>query len=84
MTEHHISITRHAVNRWIQRIDPHADYETAERAIRSHARAVCIADAFGCGVVKLASGVRLICDGRKVVTVAARHEERYDAPGFAL
>ncbi len=84
MTEHHISVTRHAVNRWMQRINPRADYETADREIRSHARAVCAAADFGCQVVKLASGDRLICDGRSVVTVLARHQGIYCVPGFVL
>jgi len=71
---HFISITKHAVNRWMQRVDPRADYDLAEAAIRSHARAVCIAVDFGCNVVKLASGDRLVIEGRRVVTVLARNQ----------
>lgn len=71
---HFISVTKHAVNRWMQRVDTRADYQAAEAAIRSHARAVCAAADFGCKVVKLATGDRLVIDGRSVVTVLARHQ----------
>ncbi len=71
---HFISVTKHAVNRWMQRVDPRADYADAEATIRSHARAVCIAADFGCKVVKLATGDRLVLEGRSVVTVLARSQ----------
>lgn len=81
MTGHHISVTRHAVNRWMERIDRCADYEQADEAIRSHAKAVCAAAAFGCTCVKLATGDRLILDGRSVVTVLSREQGVLSAPG---
>lgn len=66
MTGHHISVTRNAVNRWMERIDRRADYEQADLAIRSHAKAVCEAAAFGC---------------RCVVTVLSREQGALSAPG---
>jgi len=84
MTGHHISVTRHAVNRWMERIDQRASYDQADRAIRSHARAVCAAADFGCSVVKLATGDRLILDGRSVVTVLSREQGVFSAPGLRI
>ena len=81
MNGHHISVTRNAVNRWMERIDRRADYEQADLAIRSHAKAVCEAAAFGCRCVKLATGDRLILDGRSVVTVLSREQGVLSAPG---
>ena len=84
MTGHHISVTRHAVNRWMERIDRRASYDQADQAIRSHARAVCAAADFGCSVVKLATGDRLILDGRSVVTVLSREQGVFSAPGLRI
>lgn len=72
----HISVTRHAQQRWIDRVDARATLEQADAAIRQHARAVIAAANFGCRVVKLANGAKLLLDGRNVVTVLARHQIR--------
>lgn len=84
MTGHHISVTRHAVNRWMERIDRRATYDQVDQAIRSHAKVVCAAADFGCSVVKLATGDRLILDGRSVVTVLSREQGVFSAPGLRI
>jgi hypothetical protein len=64
-----IVVTTHAVERYLERINPRLTFEQAEEAILGSARAVEIAARFGCNVVLQGSGAKLILDGERVVTV---------------
>lgn len=77
-----IFITAHAVERFIERVDPSLNAIQAEAAIRLSERAVeCAAD-FHCGTVRLGNGAALICKGRTVVTVIGKWRDRKLAPGM--
>lgn len=64
-----IFITRHAIERWIERVDNKATPAKAKAAILSHAAAIHHAARFGAQCVKLGDGTRLRVDGTTVVTV---------------
>jgi len=64
-----VIVTGHAIERWIERINPRATWAGAEAAIRSHSLAIRRAALVGCTCVKLGEGMRLILDGARVVTV---------------
>lgn len=72
MSGMHISVSRHAVARYVERVAPLATPDEAEAAIRACSRSICTAAAFHCRTVKLGCGGRLILDGRHVVTVLSR------------
>ncbi len=74
-----IFITRHAIARYIERIDPCATEAEADAAIRSHSAAIIVAADFGCRTVRLGSGAKLVLDDRNVVTVLGRHQIARDA-----
>lgn len=65
------AITRHAVTRYIERIEPVTRAE-AYRRIRSHARVIELAIAFGAHTVRTGDGAKLVLSGVtrvRVVTV---------------
>lgn len=63
-----IRVTKHAIERWIERIAP-VSKESARASILSHSRTLNLAVAFGSGTVKLGDGTRLVLSGNAVVTV---------------
>lgn len=71
-----IIVTRHAVERYQQRIDPAANDDEAREAILSHAAAISIAASFGAPCVKLGDGSRLKLAGNVVVTCIGPSKRR--------
>lgn len=65
-------VTTHAIDRYIERIDPCATRDAAREEIRSHERAVAAAASIGCQSIRLGDGSRLVLEGEKVVSVFAR------------
>jgi hypothetical protein len=66
-----IYIHPHAVTRFQERVAP-VSYDDARAEILSHAKAIECAASFGCQIIKLGNGARLIIDGENVITVYAR------------
>lgn len=71
-----ITITVHACQRFIERIDRAASLDQARAEILSHERAIIKAADFGCRVVKLGCGGRLLLRGATVVSVLSREQGR--------
>jgi hypothetical protein len=67
-----VNITRHAIDRYLQRVDASLSPEAAKAEMLAASSAIERAAAFGCDAVKLGNGARLILDGLSVVTVLAR------------
>lgn len=71
-----IYVHPHAVDRWIERVDPRLDRAAAKQRILASEKAIEAAARFGCHIVKLAGGIRLAIDGSHgiptVVTVFGR------------
>lgn len=67
-----IHVTRHACQRYVERVQPGLSEEAASAAIRAHEAAIAKAAAFGCPTVILPGKVRLVLEGRSVVTVLGR------------
>lgn len=65
-----IKVTRHAVERYVQRVRP-CSIEEARADIISHERAIEVAARFCCEVVRLGDGSRLVLNGTTVLTVYA-------------
>lgn len=65
------SISAHAAQRYIERVEPGLTVDEARAEIRSHERAIQSALSIGCQSVRLANGVRIIVDCQlgQVVTV---------------
>lgn len=70
------SLTRHAIDRYIERVDPSLSIQAARAALMLHAPVIKTAADFRCGTVLLGSGARLVLDGERVVTVLPRKERR--------
>lgn len=66
-----MNVTAHAKRRYIERINPAATFVQAEAAIRASENAVRAAAKFGCRIVLLGNGGRLVLDGENVITVLA-------------
>lgn len=66
-----IHITNHAIERWQERVE-NIPGEAVRYRIEQHLPAIVAAARFGAPSVKLGNGVRLILDGRSVVTVLGR------------
>lgn len=66
-----MNISHHARVRWIERVDPSASLDDAARAIGASERAIEAAATFGCSVVRLGNGARLVLAGDSVLTVMA-------------
>lgn len=67
-----ITVTPHAIARFQERVAP-CSVETARERILAASHAIGVAAKFGCEVVRLGNGARLILEGEKVVTVYAAH-----------
>jgi hypothetical protein len=65
-------VTRHACERFVERVDPCASLAQADAAIRLSERAVTIAATIGCRIVRLGCGAKLVLCRDTVVTVLAR------------
>lgn len=66
-------VTAHACERFCERVRP-CSFDEARDAVLSHARAIEKAIAFGCEVVRLGDGCRIILQGDRVVTVLRRDQ----------
>lgn len=75
-----IHVSRHACERYVERVDPRLTLAEAEVIIRTHAPAVRVAAAFGCKVVRTGSGAKLLLEGLSVVTVLNRRQIRLQLP----
>jgi len=64
-----IEVTWHAIQRWIERVEPGLTLAEAREHIMAHSRALEAAASIGCSSVRLSCGSRLILDGHKVVTI---------------
>jgi hypothetical protein len=62
-----VEVTDHAITRYIERVDPRADYVTAIAALSSPA--IIAAVQFGAPYVRLPGNQRVALDGATVVTV---------------
>jgi hypothetical protein len=67
-----ITVTHHACERFAERVEQCSIGAARDRILGS-ARAIEAAAAFGCAIVKLGGGARLILEGLTVVTVYERH-----------
>lgn len=67
-----IFVSRHAVDRYIERVDGSLTPEEADAEIRRHAPAIIRSADFGCRVLRLGNGAKLVLEERKVVTVLSR------------
>lgn len=74
MTDPRINITHHAALRYCERVDPSLSPIEAIALLRRHVAAISIAATFGCGVIRLGNGARLILSGWDVVTVLGRSQ----------
>ena len=65
------SISAHAVQRWIDRVNRHASTDQARAEIRRHTKAIEAAIAVGCRVVKLPGNQRIVLDpaNRRIITI---------------
>lgn len=71
-----IHVTHHAAERYVEPVAPEMTREQATAAIREHAPAIVKASDFGCTVVRLGNGARLVLEGRNVITVHGRGTRR--------
>jgi len=67
-----VLISRHAVERWIERVDPTADIDAAIAAIEQHKSAVEAGIRFKARRIKLGCGARLVLSGETIVTVIGK------------
>jgi Tfp pilus assembly protein PilX len=72
-------VSRHACERFIERVDNSSTLEEAEAVIRTAERAVNTAASFGCKVVRMGCGAKLVLCGTRVVTVLGRKQMCTDA-----
>lgn len=68
-----IHVSRHACERWVQRVDPSMTLEQAKAEIETHAGAIETAAAFGCRCVLVSRCIRLVLVGVTVVTIKDNH-----------
>lgn len=64
-----VVVTRHAAQRYCERVDQRISLNEAYAAILTHSPAILAAGRFGCRVVRLGCGARLVLSGVTVVTV---------------
>lgn len=67
-----IFVTPHACQRYTERVRQ-CSFEDAKAHILGASRAIEAAAAFGCEIVRMGGGERLVLDGSTVVTVYAPH-----------
>lgn len=71
-----VHVTHHAADRYVERVAPELTREQAADVIRGHGPAIVKASNFGCTVVRLGNGARLVLEGRNVITVHGRGTRR--------
>jgi len=64
-----VTITDHAAQRWVERVDPGATREEAASVMMAAERAINAAAEIGCHVVRMSNGAKLMIRGDRVVTV---------------
>lgn len=69
-----MTITDHAVQRYIERIRPALTPAQARAELAGAEKVVAIAAAFGCRVVRLDNGGHLLLDGDVILTVLPRRK----------
>lgn len=62
-----IHISNHAIERWLERVDPKASWAEARQALSGPA--ITLAAEFGAPFVKLGTGQRVVLQGSRVITV---------------
>lgn len=67
-----ITVTHHACERFVERVAA-CSIDDARARILGSSRAIEAAAAFGCAIVKLGGGARLVLEGLTVVTVYERY-----------
>jgi hypothetical protein len=65
-------VTHHAVECFIERINPTLTFEQARARIIASSKAIEVAAAFGCNVVRTGDGAKLVLVGERVVNVVHR------------
>lgn len=64
-----VVISRHALDRWIERVEPTADDEKATASIMAHGKVLELAVSLKAHAVKLGCGAKLVLKGDTIVTV---------------
>lgn len=67
-----MTITRHAAQRWIERVDPSLDIIGAYAAIKKHEKIIKLGISLKATAVILGTGARLVLCGSYVVTVIGK------------
>jgi hypothetical protein len=67
-----VHLTRHAVERWIERVDSSADESAARAAIVAHAKIIDLGIRLKARSIILGTGVRLVLCGDTIVTVIGK------------
>lgn len=67
-----VHITRHALDRWIERVEPTADDAKARASIMSYGKVLELAISLKACGVKLGNGAKLVLEGNSIVTVLPR------------
>lgn len=62
-----IYVTTHAIERWLERVDPRATWDEARAALNGPA--IHLAADFGAPFLKLGTGQRVVIDHHRVITV---------------
>lgn len=68
-----IHVSRHACERWVQRVDPSMTLEQAKAEIETHREAILAAAAFGARCVVVSRRIRLMLAGTVVTTIKDNH-----------
>lgn len=68
------TLSQHAFERYVERVDPSATYAQVAAIVRGASKAIDVAARFGCSVVRLGDGTKLVLQGEDVVTVLPRRK----------
>lgn len=68
MTMAAFAITAHALERYVERVEP-VSYDQAVERLYASRHAVLAAESIGCQSVRLGNGARLVLQGATIVTV---------------
>jgi hypothetical protein len=71
-----IQVSKHAIERWRERVDPAANDETALAAILRHEKIIELAVKFNCSSIILGCGSRLKLIGNTVTTCIGPNKRR--------
>lgn len=69
-----VTVTGHAIERYLERIDGSLTWDQARAAILASEKAIQKAAEFGASVVRNGLGAKLVLDGETVVTVLRRRD----------